>query len=123
MKLVGIGTDLEEIKVFADHWESQNHSFFERVFTKQEIQYCQNKPNPPQHFAARFCAKEACVKAVASLCKAVITDFEIQKQQDQPLVVLTTQRHGKILDDCQFMVSLSHTKSVCSAFVVVMRKE
>ena len=38
----------------------------ERVFTQRERDYCLSRPNPPQHFAARFAAKEAVGKALGS---------------------------------------------------------
>jgi holo-[acyl-carrier protein] synthase len=38
----------------------------ERVFTERERSYCLSRPNPPQHFAARFAAKEAVGKALGS---------------------------------------------------------
>ena len=38
--------------------------FRERVFTDAEREYCDSRPNPPQHYAARFAGKEAVGKAL-----------------------------------------------------------
>ncbi|MCB0272565.1 MAG: holo-ACP synthase [Bdellovibrionales bacterium] len=121
MKIIGIGIDLEEIKTFQDHLDSKNTRFFERVFTKDEIEYCQNKPNPAQHYAARFCAKEAAVKAVSSITSAVITDFEIGMKEQKPIL---KNVHGStnVLDAYNFMVSLSHAGQYAIAQVLVWEK-
>ncbi|MCX7910461.1 MAG: 4'-phosphopantetheinyl transferase superfamily protein, partial [Endomicrobia bacterium] len=37
----------------------KNKRFIERVFSIEEIKYCENKKNRAQHYAARFAAKEA----------------------------------------------------------------
>ena len=39
-------------------------SFRERCFTEAERAYCDSRPNPPQHYAARFAGKEAIGKAL-----------------------------------------------------------
>ncbi len=40
--------------------------FLKRVFTPEEISYCNSKKNPWQHFAVRFAAKEAVWKALGT---------------------------------------------------------
>jgi holo-[acyl-carrier protein] synthase len=39
-------------------------SFRERCFTDAERAYCDSRPNPAQHYAARFAGKEAVGKAI-----------------------------------------------------------
>jgi holo-[acyl-carrier protein] synthase len=39
-------------------------SFRERCFTAAERSYCDSRPNPAQHYAARFAGKEAVGKAL-----------------------------------------------------------
>ena len=39
-------------------------SFRERCFTDEERRYCDSRPNPAQHYAARFAGKEAVGKAI-----------------------------------------------------------
>ena len=38
--------------------------FRERVYTEAEREYCDSRPNPAQHYAARFAGKEAVGKAL-----------------------------------------------------------
>ena len=58
-----IGTDLVEIQRIRRALE-RYPSFRERCFTEAERAYCDSRPNPAQHYAARFAGKEAIGKAI-----------------------------------------------------------
>ena len=58
-----VGLDLIEIGRIARTLE-RYPSFRQRVFTEAERSYCDSRPNPPQHYAARFAGKEAVGKAL-----------------------------------------------------------
>ena len=58
------GIDIEEIIRFEKYENDINSKFLSRIFTKNELDYCFSKKNPAQHLSARFCAKEACIKAL-----------------------------------------------------------
>jgi len=60
---VKVGVDLIEIPRIARALE-RYPGFRERCFTEAERAYCDSKPNPPQHYAARFAGKEAVGKAL-----------------------------------------------------------
>ena len=61
------GLDIEEIERFKKYENDINSKFLNRIFTKNELDYCFSKKNPAQHLTARFCAKEASIKAIFSL--------------------------------------------------------
>ncbi len=61
-----VGVDLIEIERIRRALERHGDSFKERCFTEAERAYCDSKPNPPQHYAGRFAAKEAVGKALGS---------------------------------------------------------
>ena len=63
MTIVGVGTDVVEIDRFAAALERRPR-LAERCFTPAEAAYCLSRRFPPQHFAARFAAKEAVGKAL-----------------------------------------------------------
>ena len=63
MAIVGVGTDVVEIDRFAAALERRPR-LAERCFTPAEAAYCHSRRFPPQHFAARFAAKEAVGKAL-----------------------------------------------------------
>ena len=61
-----IGVDLIEIERIRDALARYGDTFKHRCFTEAEREYCDSKPNPPQHYAGRFAAKEAVGKALGS---------------------------------------------------------
>jgi holo-[acyl-carrier protein] synthase len=58
-----VGVDLIEIERIGNAL-ARYPSFRERCFTEAERAYCDSRPNPPQHYAARFAGKEAVGKAL-----------------------------------------------------------
>jgi holo-[acyl-carrier protein] synthase len=60
---VRVGVDLIEIERIRRTLE-RYPAFKRRCFTEGEIAYCDSRPNPPQHYAARFAGKEAVGKAL-----------------------------------------------------------
>jgi holo-[acyl-carrier protein] synthase len=62
----GVGIDIVPVARLAALVESRGEAFLERWFTDGEIDYCWRKAAPSRHFAARFAAKEAVIKALAA---------------------------------------------------------
>lgn len=60
----GVGTDIVAVDRIDALMRSYGMVFLERWFTTREIDYCSRKAVPSRHFAARFAAKEAVVKAL-----------------------------------------------------------
>jgi holo-[acyl-carrier protein] synthase len=58
-----VGVDLIEIARIR-HALDRHPAFRERCFTQAERAYCDSRPNPAQHYAARFAGKEAVGKAI-----------------------------------------------------------
>ena len=75
--IVGIGIDL--VKIERIDKASRGPGFLERVFTEREREYCSRQKYPAQHFAGRFAAKEAVLKAIGTGWSAGIrwTDMEV----------------------------------------------
>jgi len=62
--ILGVGIDLVEVKRIEQVIRKQGERFISRVFTPDEISYCQGAARPAEHFAVRFAAKEAIAKAL-----------------------------------------------------------
>lgn len=60
------GVDVVSIRRVADLLAEFGDSFRARAFAPAERRYCERRGDPPQHYAARWAAKEAFVKAVAT---------------------------------------------------------
>ena len=120
--ITGIGTDLIEIVRIQRAIEKNPH-FMERVYTANEIAYCQRKKNAWQSFAARFAAKEAVSKALGTGIGPVgLMEIEILNAENgQPKVVL----HGKALQLAadrniqRVHISLSHSEAYAMATAVL----
>jgi holo-[acyl-carrier protein] synthase len=88
----GIGVDLvniPRIRAAIERWEER---FLRRVFTDSEIAYCRARRDPAQHFAARFAAKEAGLKALGTGLRLGVRwrELEVQRERGQaPTLVLT----------------------------------
>ena len=62
------GVDIIEINRIKQSIEETNGKFCDRVYTQKEIEYCESKKlQKYQHYAARFAAKEAVLKAISQL--------------------------------------------------------
>ena len=66
MKIFGIGTDIVNIKRIDKILKKKNSNFKNRIFSRGEIIYCDNKKNPSSYYAKRFAAKEAFTKALGT---------------------------------------------------------
>jgi holo-[acyl-carrier protein] synthase len=110
MEIVGTGIDIIEIKRIKKVIAG-NKAFLKRVFTVREIAYCEEKANKYQHYAVRFAAKEAILKALGSKGIALI-DISIRNLGNgKPEAVL----NGKLKKlEKNIEVSLSH----CNEYAV-----
>jgi holo-[acyl-carrier protein] synthase len=97
-------------------------SFRERCFTEAERAYCDSRPNPPQHYAARFAGKEAVGKALGfGVARAFAwRDVEIVGRP-KPAVRLSGRVHAwaeragaRAID-----LSMSHSRELATAVAVV----
>ena len=122
---IGVGTDIELIERFKRFCLIKDANFLNKIYTKNELEYCFSKKDPSPHLAARFCAKEAVVKALNNLnlknqYKIYYNEIEIIKTEfDVPEVVLNKEN----TDHLNFKVSLSHSINNAIAFAVVIKKE
>lgn len=63
--IVGIGIDIVEVGRIRRALEG-SENMARRVFTDREVDYCDGRKNRYQHFAGRFAAKEAALKALGT---------------------------------------------------------
>ena len=118
------GIDIIEIERIKNSIEETSGKFCERVYTQKEIEYCESKNvQKYQHYAARFAAKEAVLKAISQLLESKF-DIEwkeieiLNDEEGRPCVNLLKQG----LDIDSIDISISHCKTYAVASVVVMYK-
>jgi holo-[acyl-carrier protein] synthase len=97
-------------------------SFRDRCFTASEQAYCESRPNPAQHYAARFAGKEAVGKALGF---GVATRFawrEIEiSGRPKPSVRLSgrVEEWSRRVGAGAIDLSMSHSRELASAVCVV----
>jgi phosphopantetheine--protein transferase-like protein len=117
------GIDLELIEnlpVTDDYWESD---FYKENFTPNEIAYCSRRDQPRQHFAARWCVKEALKKCNAAFLSQPMSALEVANKLDGgPQLFFVAGSSRRLLP---YAVSLSHTSIAAVGMVccVVDRNE
>ena len=115
---LSVGVDLIEIARIRAALERPG--FRERCFTEAERAYCDSKPNPPQHYAARFAGKEAVGKALG--CGVHFTWKEIEiAGRPKPGVTLSgrTLAWAEKVGAGPIELSMTHAKELAAAIAVV----
>jgi len=82
MKIFGIGTDIVNIKRMKRTLKSKNNNFKKKIFSKDEIIYCEKRKNPSSFYAKRFAAKEALSKALGTGIRKGINFRDIEVLND-----------------------------------------
>ncbi len=121
--ILGIGTDIFEIERMKIRLEKQP-SFFEGIFTKNELNYCNQFKNKAQKFAARYAAKEAFLKALGTGWRDGITFKDIDIINDnlgKPEIFLSgvAKQIADKLEVTAIHLSMSHTEKLANAFVII----
>ena len=121
MKIVN-GTDIVEINRIQNDIEALGEKFLNRIYTKNEIEYCESKKTQKyQSYAARFAAKEATYKALSDYINSEYSwkDFEVLNDENgKPYIKLGIGIPN--LEDLS--LTLSHCKEYAVANVVAIYK-
>jgi holo-[acyl-carrier protein] synthase len=119
-----VGTDIVAVGRIAALIRDRGAAFLDRWFTAREIGYCSGKAVPSRHFAARFAAKEAVVKALPVDWDGPLPWRSIEIGND-PRGVPSVSLSGAILDAAaragvgEIKVSLSHCDEYATAVALV----
>jgi len=122
--IVGIGIDL--VKIERINKAGKDHpGFLERVFTAIEREYCSKQKFPAQHYAGRFAAKEAVLKAIGTGWSAGVkwTDIEVIHGDGGGPIVNVSGRVKDLMDlkgVKQILLSYSHDEGYAVAQVVLV---
>src|SRR5262249_46153701 len=108
--------------------ERHGELFIGRVYTQQEIQYCQSRRQATQHFAGRWAAKEAVLKALGTGWRRGISwrDVEIRNERSGSPVVTLYGGARDFLEQqgiSQVLISISHCRSHATAYAIAVVQE
>ena len=122
--IIGVGVDLIEVERVENSLRKFPRRFERKVFTETERAYCGRRAVPGRHFAARFAAKEAFLKAIGTGKSQGIawTDVGIVNQPSGKPELQVTGRARDICNEqgaTRMHVSLSHNREHAMAVVVL----
>lgn len=126
---IKVGTDIIEVSRIQESIENLGQSFLNKIYTEEEIKYCQSKKKAMyQHCAARFAAKEAAFKAVSTLLedKYSISWKNAQTVDDEngkphlEFVSLSKDVEKMLKRISSIDVSISHLKEYAIATVTIL---
>ena len=119
----GIGVDIIEIERISKAIKNKAR-FSERFFTEAENDYCNSKADSFVHYAGRFAAKEAVVKAMGTGFKGFKwKDIEIINQPSgKPEVKLLAKAAviAKEKEIIEIEVSISHSRNYAVAQAIAI---
>ncbi len=101
---------IPRMRTTIDRWQDR---FVDRVFTEHEIAYCRARRDPVPHFAARFAAKEAGLKALGTGLQLGVRwrELEVRREREQaPTLVLSgySKEIGLFRGGSRMLLSLTH---------------
>ncbi|MBO5179388.1 MAG: holo-ACP synthase [Clostridia bacterium] len=123
--MVTCGTDIIKISRVKDSIEKIGETFLKRVYTDEEIEYCESRRMCKyQSYAARFAAKEAVYKAISPVDgkEATWKDIEVCKCENGKPYIKLYGELKKIADKEKIKnieISLSHDDDYAIACVVI----
>ena len=107
----GIGIDISSVKKFKTKTFDKNESFYQKIFSESEIEYCLKFKNSHEKFAGKFAVKEALIKSIHE--KLELSSIQTSYFNSKPIVkILNSEQNYR------FLVSLSHDNEVAIAVVI-----
>lgn len=120
----GIGIDIAQVSRLEEAVKRHGQRFLKRLFTETEQAYCDRHRDPGRHYAARFAAKEAAMKALGTGWNAAVT-WKSVEVVNLPSGEPTLRLSGTALELARGMgvttafVTLSHDAGLATACVVL----
>jgi len=124
--IVGLGTDIVEIVRIGRMVQRHGELFLTRVFTDEEIRYCQKRKECYQHFAGRWAAKEAVMKTLGTGWTRGVSwrDIEVTTlKSGRPVVNIHggAKEFSEKLGIDDVLITISHCRSYATATAIGIR--
>ena len=117
--MISIGTDIVQISRFKKSIKTNTEKFLQKIFTSEEIEYCNSYTKPHIHFSGKYAAKESVKKALLSnnICKHIsLSDIQVLNKEDKsPYIIIDS------LKNIKFNISISHDGDYAIAFAVIAK--
>ena len=122
--ILGVGIDIIEIDRIRESVDKYGDHFLKKIFTEVELEYCLSKNNKYQHLAARFAAKEAVYKALATGWHENMTwqSIEISNEPNGlPVVKLHGELNNSLSEKESLKISMSHSRDYVACVAIIYK--
>ncbi|MDQ4109019.1 MAG: holo-ACP synthase [Actinomycetota bacterium] len=122
MEIVGLGVDICEIARM-ERAISRHPTLRDRVFTPEEIAYCDSKARPAESYAGRFAAREATIKALGGYRGRRWQDVSVTRHPSgAPSIKLdgNAKRRADALGISDVLITFTHEKTNAVAFAIAV---
>jgi holo-[acyl-carrier protein] synthase len=124
--IVGLGTDIVEIVRIGRMVERHGELFLNRVYTEEEIRYCQRRKECYQHFAGRWAAKEAVMKTLGTgwIRGVAWKGIEVcTSRSGKPSIQLhgATAELAETMGIDEILITMSHCRAYATATAIALR--
>ena len=123
MEIAGLGVDLCEIARI-ERAIARHPTFRDRVFTPEEIAYCESKARPAESYAGRFAAREAAIKALGGYAGRRWQDISVTRHASgAPSILLdgNAKRRADALGVSRILITFTHERTNAVAFALAVR--
>ena len=128
MTVIGIGTDIVECLRIAQMIERHGELFLTRVYTRREVEYCSSRKAAKQHYAGRWAAKEAVLKAMGTGWSRGISWQDVEIRSDEggrPSIAIGGNARivCEQLGIGELLISISHCRTHATAYSLAMARD
>jgi holo-[acyl-carrier protein] synthase len=122
--IIGLGIDATDIPRIAETIERYGDRFVHRIFTDGEVAYCMRRRKPAIHFAGRFAAKEAAMKALGTGHSRGVfwRDVEVVRRGGPPQLHLHggAARRFAAIGGRSSLLTITHSDALAVAEVLIL---
>ena len=120
--ILGVGIDLASIEKIGESVKSE--AFQRKVFMPAETAICEAYASPAEHYAGKFAAKEACMKALGRGIRQEVWFTQIEVLNDEngaPLIRLGGEaaQVAQNMGAAKIHVSITHSGGMAAAVVIL----
>jgi holo-[acyl-carrier protein] synthase len=122
--IIGLGMDATDIHRIAETIERYGDRFLHRIFTDGEVAYSNRRREPAIHFAGRFAAKEAAMKALGTGHSHGVLwrDVEVVRRGGPPQLQLHggAARRFAAMGGRSSLLTITHSEKLAMAQVLIL---
>jgi holo-[acyl-carrier protein] synthase len=122
MEILGIGTDIIECPRIGRMIENHGELFLRRIYTEREIRYCHSRKHAIEHFAGRWAAKEAILKAMGTGRSHGIAWTNIEVRKPQVMVCGAAREIAFSRGIGDILISVSHCRTYATAYALAVAR-